>query len=213
MSGVHVQSFFATVPAARWRRPHGLLHLYALPGPDVAEMAQAYQQVLAARAVTGLSRQPAGHLHMTVEQLLVYADELPDDRLEQLQAALAAHVAQVPAFTLTIGPALVSVHSITLDAVPDEPWRVLRRAVRAAVTETLGPDAIPPMTGPGRPHITLGYATQQLNIEPHLGALNHVRLDRAVLRVDEIVLLAVDQDTDAGVYTWPGVLAKLPLAC
>ena len=206
-----MQSFFDRSSSARWPKV-GRLHIYALPPDDhVAAMATAYQDLLHIRGVSNLSRQPAQWLHMTVERIDYYRDELDADRLAALRTALHEHVATVPAFELQIGPALVSLHSITLDAVPDQPWRDLRQAVRSAAIESLGPDADATMTGHGRPHVTTGFATGPVDIEPHLGALNHVRAGRAAFLVSTAHLVAVHQHVDTGTYTWEPV-DTFPLA-
>ena len=145
-----MQSFFNRSPSARWPKV-GRLHIYALPPDDhVAIMASAYQDLLHTRG--GIQHVPATRLVAphAVERLDYYRDELDTDRLTALRTVLDEHVAMVPAFELQIGPCLVSLHSITLDAVPDQPWRNLRQAVRSAAVESLGPDAVAPMTEHGR---------------------------------------------------------------
>lgn len=206
-----MRSFFETVPAARWPRSQGRLHVYAVADGAVAEMAATFQQLLAERGVTGLSRQPAAYLHMTIEMIQRYVEDLTEDQLTGLRTALTARIAGVPAFDLQVGPALVAAHSITLDAVPDQPWRQLRHAVRQAAVDALGADAVKPLAGPGRPHVTFGYAVTDVDIEPHLGALNNCRLGRATMPIEQVQLLAVDQNPSVGVYTWPAPLAVLPL--
>jgi 2'-5' RNA ligase len=206
-----MQSFFSRVPAARWPSPFGRLHVYAFAGPEVTTLTQAYQRLLAERGVTGLSRQPAPFLHLTVEMLLPHVDDLTGEQLGRLRDALAEQIAALPAFELQVGPALLSLYSITLDAVPDEPWQQLRQAVRTAATAALGDDAVPPQTRSSQPHVTIGYATGDTDIGPHVSALNDLRLPRAVLTVDEVHLVAVDQDPAAGIYTWPAPLATFPL--
>lgn len=200
-----MKSLFSRSPTARWPKT-GRLHVYALPPDDgLATMAAAYQHLLATRGLPNLSHQPGRWLHLSVERLNHYLDELTDTQLSALTTALREHVAAVPAFTLQIGPALVATHTITLDAVPDQPWRDLRSAVRHAAAEALGPDTIDPMTGHGRPHVTVAYATGHVDIEPHLGALNHVRAGRATFPISTAHLLAVHQHADTGTYTWEPV--------
>lgn len=206
-----MESFFTRSPDARWPKA-GRLHIYALP-PDgrVAEMATTYQDFLTARGLTTLSRQPARWLHLSVERVNHHIDELTGEQLTTLASALREHLAAVPAFVLQIGPALVATHTITLDAVPDQPWRDLRLAVRQAATQALGSNAVAPMTGHGRPHVTVAYCTDHVDIEPHLGALNHVRAGRVSFPVATAYLVAVEQHADAGIYTWEPVDA-FPLA-
>lgn len=89
--------------------------------------------------MAGLSRQPASCLHMTIEMIQRYADDLTDDQLAGLGESLTVRVAAVPGFDLQVGPALVAAHPITVDAVPDQPWRQLRHAVRQAPSTRSAP--------------------------------------------------------------------------
>jgi hypothetical protein len=197
-----MESFFTRKPDATWPKA-GRLHIYALPRSDaVAAIAAPYQDFITARGLPNLSLQPLQWLHLSVERFNVYLDELMPAQITTLREALKQHLAVVPAFDLQVGPALVATHTITLDAVPDEPWRDLRSAVRQAATEALGPDAVSSATGHGRPHVTISYSTGHLDIEPHLGALNHVRAGRATFPVTTAHLLAVHQHADAGTYSW-----------
>lgn len=74
-------------------------------------MATAYQHLLDTRGLNNQSRQPSRWLHVSVERLNHYLDELTDRQLTALTAALGQHVAAIPAFTLQIGLALVSAPS------------------------------------------------------------------------------------------------------
>ena len=200
-----MESFFTRSEGATWSR-QGRLHVYALPPDDaVAAMATAYQDFLAARGLPNLSYQPARWLHLSVERFNIHLDDLTAAQRATLCTALRVHLAAVPAFTLQVGPALVATHAVTLDAVPDQPWRDLRLAVRRAATEALGPDAIAPMHQHGRPHVTVSYGVGHVDIEPHLGALNHVRAGRALFPVHVADLVAVHQHADIGTYTWEPV--------
>ena len=206
-----MQSFFTRRPDATWTQQKRL-HVYLLPHDDaVAAVAAAYQNRLDERLVSGrLSRIPRRWLHMSVEKLNVHLDDLREAERAALIENLRAQLATVPEFVLQIGPHLVSAHALELDAWPDEPWHRLRQAVRDGATAALGKDAIAPMSGLGRPHITLGYATGEIDLESHFGALNHVR-GRASTTVDTAHLVAVDQHPDRGLYTWD-LIDVMPLA-
>ncbi|GAB4060575.1 2'-5' RNA ligase family protein [Catellatospora paridis] len=205
-----MESFFTRTPQATWPRPTGRLHIYAPVNAEVTAMAARYQGLLAARGLRELSRQPARWLHMSVEHLTRHLDELTPDQLETLTGELRARLATVPAFSLQVGPALVSAHSITLDAFPDQPWRQLRRAARSAAVASLGDDAVAQTSGPGQPHVTVSYCTGHVDIEPHLSALSALRVGRAELPVQAVHLAAVEQHVGSGTYTWTSV-AQIPL--
>jgi 2'-5' RNA ligase len=197
-----VESFFQTVPAARWPRPNGRLHVYLLPDGATADYAEGYQQAVAAAGVAGLAFQPREWLHMTVQMLDRYIDDLTQEQLGALSSELRARLAGVAPFDLSVGPALVSSTSITLDATPDEPWRQLCQAVRAAAVASIGEDAVAPQSGHGRPHVTLAYATEHVDADKLYGPLNHHRAGRVTLRAGHAPLLAVHQDLARGVFTW-----------
>jgi hypothetical protein len=202
-----MRSFFAS---NTWPRSSGRLHVYAFANAPVGELAAAYHRVLTANGVTGLPAQPAAFLHVTIEQVQRYVDDLTPAELAALSAALGKHIAAVPAFDLTVGPALVTSRGILLDAVPDEPWSHLRQAVRAAAVETFGDDAVRPMSHPGAPHCTIAYATGPGAVDPE-DILLQARPGRAVLPVTEVHLVAVTQDPAAAAYSWPDPLATFPL--
>ena len=99
----------------------------------------------------GQSASGAGHYPCRVAPhgrgaLRLHGDLLDPDRLTASRTALHEHVAAALEFELQIGPALVSPDSITLGAVPDQPWRELCQAVRSAAIEWPAPDAVAPMT-------------------------------------------------------------------
>lgn len=196
-----MESFFDT-PAARWDRLDQRLHVYVLPNESVAEYAELFQREITSRGIDGLSIQHRPWLHMTIQIINRHADELGAGELENLTSALDDAVSTVDAFGLTAGPALAGGTAITLDATPDQPWRQLRTAVRAAATVALGPAAVPPLNAPGRPHITLGYAQKALDIQPHLGWLAHRRHGRALMSVERVHLVSVTQDPQKGLFTW-----------
>lgn len=198
-----MKSFFDSMT---WPRSAGRLHVYAFANPAVARMADAYHEVIDR---PGLPRQPDEFLHVTIEQIQRYADDLPAEQIAALVAALAKHIAAVPAFDLTIGPALLTYSAVGFDAVPDEPWAQLRQAVRTAAVETFGDDGVKPMHGPGAPHITLAYATREVEFDSL--TLLKVRAGRATLPVNEVHLVAVTQNPATGVYSWPAPIASLRL--
>lgn len=204
-----MESFFERSSTARWQRD-GVLHIYLVAPPAVTLLAEAYQQALADRAVSNLPPQPPKWLHMTVERFNQHRDDLDDLRLTALCNSLRAELAEVPAFSLQVGPALPSAYSISLDAVPDEPWLRLRHTVRRAAVTALGETAVNPLGTGGRPHVTIAFCTGPVAIEPHLSALNHVREGRAEWTVAAAHLVAVHQHADAGTYSWD-TLAEIPL--
>jgi hypothetical protein len=64
--------------------------------------------------------------------------------------------------------------------------------------DSLDPDTITART-------TVAYSIGHVDIEPHLGGLNHIRAGRAPFPVHAADLVAVNQHADVGTYTWESV--------
>lgn len=160
-----VEAFITTASSVpTWKSPLGRPHVYLLPDEATVDYAVHYQDLLA--DVDDLPVQPRAWLHMTVENFNRRTDNLTATQVQRLSLALADQLARVDPFDHTIGPALASHTSIALDATLDQPWHQVRAAVRTATADVLGPDAMQPMSRPGRPHITLAYATGHVDVDP-----------------------------------------------
>ncbi|MFB6726738.1 2'-5' RNA ligase family protein [Kribbella sp. NPDC056345] len=199
-----MKPFFGDVKAADWRRPDGLLHVYVLPPPEVLAMADAYQQLMKPHHETGLvSLQPRAFLHYTVQLIDRHVTEITDDQLAALKSALDAEAGPVEPFELTAVHGVVGVHGVTIYTEPPTPlFTALNQRVRAAVAEALGPDAVPEQQYAPVPHLSAGYGLADADSDPLIRAVNGYRPTPVTLTVDQVHLLAVDQDRAAGTFSW-----------
>ncbi|GAB3943715.1 hypothetical protein GCM10029976_066740 [Kribbella albertanoniae] len=90
-------------------------------------------------------------------------------------------------------------------------FTALVAAARAAISQVLGSDAVRPEGAGQRPHASLGYGLTNADSDPLIGDLNALDPAAVTFSVDQVHLLAVDQDLTAGIYTWRP-LATIALA-
>ena len=94
-------------PDTHWRRGDGALHLYATPGTGstVAGVAKAAEPILS--GMGALVAQPLRYVHMTLQRLDLYEDELDDSRTAALRTSLATFARTVSPLTVRCGSPLV----------------------------------------------------------------------------------------------------------
>ncbi|MFB6724849.1 2'-5' RNA ligase family protein [Kribbella sp. NPDC056345] len=182
----------------------GKLHVYVVAPEQVRQYVDDYHAMM--RRHTGLiSVQPREFLHVTVQLLEAHADDVSAADIAALGAALRAELENLPTFELTLGPPVIGVHSLGLRSSGIVPaFTELVRHTRAAAEKILGPQALHDGGALQRPHASLGYGLADGDSDPLIGELNALNFDRDPVRftVDQVELLAVDQDATAGVYTW-----------
>ncbi|MGO1055197.1 2'-5' RNA ligase family protein [Crossiella sp. CA198] len=189
----------------RWPADWTKLHVYFVPGPaEIAPLVEAYRDVLA--ELDFVARQPAEWLHAT----LLVVDGIPAGEVGAAQRAeltdrLRAAVAEVPAFTVTAGPAIAGRSSIALDLVPDRDFIELISRVRSAAAEVFGAAAVGYVSG--RPHITLGYAVGEGDSGVVAGRLRNATDLRATLTVDRVRLVDVLVDAELAQFRWTELAA------
>lgn len=184
-----------------WTKPHA----YFVPDPaEIAPLVAAYQDVLA--GVDFVARQPEEWLHATLMVVDgVAARDVPAAQRAELTERLRAAVREVPAFTVTCGPAIAGRSSVALDLVPDRDFAELTRRVRAAAAAVFGAEAV--RFSGGRPHITLAYATGDGDSGVLAGQLRQATDLRATLTVDSVRLVDVLVDTELCQFRWTELAA------
>lgn len=192
----------------RWPADWTKLHVYFTPKPaEIKPLTDAYRELLA--EADFLARQPEDWLHATVMVVDgVAARDVGERQRAELTERLRAAVAELPAFTVTCGPALAGRSSVALDLVPDRDFAELTSRVRAAAAEVFGPEAVRYTSG--RPHITLAYATGTGDSGILQGRLRNATDQRVTLTVDTVRLVDVLVDTELCQFRWTE-LAALPL--
>jgi hypothetical protein len=202
-------------PSRLWPAGVTMPHVYVLP--DLASDVGLRKLVHAARReLAGFPVAPVTDrwLHATVQRVEgKTAAEVSDAERAEFDNTLRERLTQVPAFTLTAGPALVTASGVMLDLdgdLPGEPWHRMATAVRDAIRSVFGAEAVSDV--PGVPHLSLGYGTADTDSGPIQGRLrSRVRPARATLSVPAVYVCDVVQDPELSEYRWT-VWERIPLA-
>ncbi|QXJ20656.1 2'-5' RNA ligase family protein [Actinomadura graeca] len=160
---------------------------------DVHRLVLAYQQRLA--HISGLDPIPLEWLHLTT-QGLAFADEITDETVDAVVAAVRARLADVPPATVTVGPAIVDPEVVRLRVEPAGALVPVRSAIRAAITEVVGE------VGEGEewhPHISVSYSNADGPLAP-IAAVLAEELPPVHAQIDEVQLIILGRDEHC--YTW-----------
>lgn len=208
-----MKSFFRRFDGATWPQ-QGRLHVYATGNAELQRVFDTYHQALSGTAEQhGLGLQPGRWAHFTVQMLLRAVAELSADERAILIQSLIAATAELPRLTLQVGASRgASEHAVELavDSAVDDQWRAMVEAIRAAIADALGPDALPELGPNAVPHTSIGYGVGDGDSGALTSALNKVRLPSVSVPVDELHLVAVTQVPAEGRFTWD-TIATLPL--
>lgn len=187
-----MQNFFdQMVP---WDRNDGSLHLYVLPEDEVVERLLAAQSCL--EGVGALPPMPAPYLHLTLQRMAQFDDELKQADLSRLGSALREALAGVPAFELELGAPRGDATAVVSTASPSHEWDALHSTVSNCLSAVL-PGVLP--TGPHAPHITLAYASGDVPDEVVAERLRHVE-PIGTLVVDTLHLVSVTARPEIGIF-------------
>ena len=194
----------------RWPEGWTKLHVYLTDLDQVKAVAESYRDVIDLTA--GDRPVPHEWLHATIASVECDAAGIDDPTTLNLIDRLREKTAQVPAFQLTVGPALAATGAIMLDTFPDTAFDTLVDACVAAVNETVEGDVGRPCGGPG--HVSLSYRSDDVGVDRQRGAIQNrlrdVRPGRTEITVTGVDLVRVVQSDDASTYTWKHV-ARIPL--
>jgi len=194
----------------RWPEGWTKLHVYLTDLDQVKAVAESYREVID-RAVDD---RPVPHewLHATIASVECDAASIDNRTREKLIDRLREKAAAIPAFPLTIGPALAATGAIMLDTFPDTAFRQLVNASVEAINDTVEGGYGRPCGGPG--HVSLSYRSAAVEADQQRGAIQNklrdVRPGRTEITVSGVDLVRVIQSEDASTYTWEPV-ARIPL--
>lgn len=192
---------FAEVPETHWPELTGKLHVYIAAPDPVRELAATYQAAIAPHTDL-VSLQPVEFLHATVAPIERYRSNVTDDELAKFADLLQQRL-HMPAFEMTVGPAIVGVHGVALYIPPPaDAFMALSSDVRATATSQFSPSAVKPVSARWKPHMSLGYGLAAGDPDPLLRAVNDVRAQPVTFTVDHVDLVAVDYNRPAGTFSW-----------
>lgn len=195
-----MRSFFGR-PDTQWRSLSGALHFYALPEPE-DDIFSAYGPLtLALDGFEGLAVQPAKFVHVTVQRLDLYHDEL-SDVWDGAMDVLATDLRSLHPFRLDFAAPVLAEDAIEARAVAMPEWDALARMVRAAVAA--GGAAATLRAGPRVPHYSLAYCRVDRPVEPVRLALAKAGRSTSMI-VRRLALVGVNQHRDSGIFTFDTV--------
>ncbi|MER7673109.1 2'-5' RNA ligase family protein [Kitasatospora sp. NPDC096128] len=178
-------------------------HLVFDGADDVHRLAADYRQALA--DVPGIDLVPDRWLHLTMQGLGSTAEVSEADALA-IASAAGNRLANVPAFDLALGPAIVSPEALLLTVTPAEPVHAVRSAIRAAIAD-VWPN-VPEVAGGFRPHVSVAYSRADGPAQPAADALASVTAQPATTRITSAELIVLGRDRQ--MYEWE-TAARVPL--
>ncbi|WP_368498297.1 hypothetical protein [Herbiconiux sp. A18JL235] len=191
-----MQRFFDRADT-EWRRPSGCLHFYALPA-EGEQLRRDFRSVSSALStVPGLGRMPEEYLHVTVQRLDAYADDLDDPEWVSTLDSLGPALGLLPGFEVRFAPPTVRSHAVEAVGGLSLHWSALVATIRqtladAGLRQTL-------TASPYAPHYTVSYCIEETDdavIRHHLSPA----AKPTAMGLSSVSLVAVDQDREAGVF-------------
>lgn len=183
----------------KWRSLNGAIHVYIAiePRNDLAQDLTNFS-----RGICGdkkIAIQPLRFLHMTVQRLDLYADELSEYQFEGFINNLRRKTKSIKPFTVDCEKPKVRLEAIEAVGENCKQWEDLVAAIREGVVESgLGNALTEP---PFAPHFTLAYCIEDTSPEEDEyieSLLKHFRGEK--VKVNGVDLVAVTQDREAGVF-------------
>lgn len=202
-----MQRFFDRTDT-HWRRLDRCLHLYALPDPSDDLVGATLNVAGTLRDLDGIGIQPPEFLHVTLQRLDAYEEDLSDDRWQRLLSTAPKVFAARPALKLDFAKPRAMSHAVEAVADGGVKWAALIASIRQLI---LG-SGLPVSTltpAPVVPHYTVAYCTQERGDGPITAALKRSGTTTS-MRIREVSLVSVTQAPDAGIFSFD-VLERWPL--
>lgn len=195
-------------PDTHWRRLSGALHFYVNPPLDGELIATHHRVGATLERFPGLAVQPGEYVHMTLQRLDAYEDELDPEAWAAFERRLGERLAQRGAFTVEYAPATPNGHAVEAMGAPTPAWRELVDDIRDELAAAGFGEVLTP--APYGPHYTHAYCVADTDDDDVRLALREAGEDRTGMLVDEVALVAVDQHPDDGTFTFD-TLTRWPL--
>ncbi|MBX6167230.1 MAG: 2'-5' RNA ligase family protein [Thermobispora bispora] len=189
-----------------WRQGRSFYTWHFLVGEQAAlrEFATRLRPHLEETAV--LDPIPFEWLHMTL-QGVGFTDEVNDEDLAAIGAAVAERMAELRPTPIELGPVVVDAEGVHLPVRPAEAVAAVRRGIRESIAKIWGKDRVPEAEEPFYPHVSLAYAnTSGAPLTPI-----HETLDRyaEIISVALTRVSLIDLNRDEGMYRWKVVMTPL----
>ncbi len=186
-------------PDTHWRRLSGALHFYAMP-PAGGELLEVHHRVgEALGGFPGLAVQPDEYVHMTLQRLDAYADEVDADAWAAFEARLGDLLATREPFTVEYAPA--APHGQAIEAIGrlTLAWRELVDDLRITLTASGFEGLLTP--APYGPHYSHAYCTSTTDDDAVREALRDAGTPTR-MTVDKVALVAVHQHPETGIFAF-----------
>ncbi|MFC8043580.1 2'-5' RNA ligase family protein [Nocardia sp. NPDC057353] len=140
-------------------------------------------------------------LHITV-QGIGFTDTVAASDVDRIVDAARRNLADLPRFSITIGPPIVDRETIQLPIADPEPLRVIRDRLQEAIAEVWGTANVPERGSVFRPHLTVSYSTGVAQIDDIREKLEADQLNGYTVTdiVAEVSLIELNRDNDQ--YEW-----------
>ncbi|MFT4134932.1 2'-5' RNA ligase family protein [Microbacterium sp.] len=183
----------------KWRRLDGALHFYVCPPPGDALFAAYEAAARSLEPIEELAVQPAEYLHMTMQRLDAYPDEIGGDAWATALGRIGESVAALEPFDVEFEAPRANTHAVEAVGAPSASWAALLDGLRRAFLSAGLGDVL--MAPPYGPHYTVAYCLDDTAAEPVSRALQRAAR-RSSMRVDRVSLVAVDQRPEQGIFTF-----------
>ncbi|MEV0357017.1 2'-5' RNA ligase family protein [Nocardia sp. NPDC050697] len=177
-------------------------HITFAPASPVRQLRGVFAQTFS----TLPTMRPVGAdgLHITV-QGIGFTDDVSSPDVDRIVDIARRNLAELPRFTITIGPPTVDSETIQLPIADPDPLRAVRDRLQSAIAEVWGAANVPERGSAFRPHLTVGYSTGIAPIEELRMRLEADELGDYTVTdvVAEISLIELNRDH--GRYEWRDV--------
>jgi len=200
---------FFDQPITKWRQLERCLHFYALPVGESTIIEGTRRPAAALGKLPGIGIQPPQYLHVTLQRLDAYEEDLSSPQWRRLLNDAPVEMRAHESFNLRFEPPKPLSHAIEAVAHGGHEWSsLLTRLRRLTLTAGLPLSTLTPI--PPAPHFTLAYCTDDREDEDAVESLNLSGAGPTMMRIEEVALVSVTQRPDAGVFTFD-VLERWPL--
>jgi 2'-5' RNA ligase len=162
----------------------------------------------ALRPLAQLGEQPVEYLHMTMQMLDAYEEDLSDELWQRALADLGRTVATLPAFTVNFAAPSIEEYAVEAVGQPQAAWSDLVDTLQQVLTRHgLAHTLTAPPYGP---HCTVAYCRSAVD-DSEVERLLRPVATATSFRVDQVSLVAADQHPDEATYSFR-VLESWPMS-
>ncbi|UGT59774.1 2'-5' RNA ligase family protein [Nocardia asteroides] len=174
-------------------------HITFAAASPVRQSSDVFEQTLS--ALPTMQPVSADGLHITV-QGIGFTDTVAASDADRIIDAARRSLAELPRFTITVGPPIIDSETIQLPIADPGPLSAVRNRLQDAIAEVRGPAKVPEQGSAFRPHLTVSYSTGVAPIEELRKKLEADRLAGYTVTdvVAEVSLIELNRDN--GRYEW-----------